>query len=199
MKTIKGIIFGFVMLLAFTTKAQVSVNVNVGSPPMWGPVGYTEVQYYYLPDVEAYYDVQTSMFIYYGGGAWIRRAHLPTRYQYYDLYNGYKVVLTDYRGNEPYIHFKNHKVKYYKGYKGGNQKTIGEKPGKGNNKSNGPSNNGGNKKAQHINDNGGGQNKGGNISHSNEKKSGGNFKGGSNGGGKSNHGGGGHGGGGKKK
>ncbi len=169
-------------------KAQVSVNVNIGSPPLWGPVGYTEVQYYYLPDVEAYYDVQTSMFIYYGGGVWIRRAYLPTRYRYYDLYSGYKVVLTDYRGNEPYIHFKNHKVKYYKGYKDGNQKTIGEKPGKGNNKSISPSNNGGQKKSSPGKTNSGGQKKD-NGSYNNEKK----------GGGKSNQKGGGHGGGGKKK
>lgn len=179
MKTVKGILSGLVMLLAFTAKAQVSVNVNIGSPPLWGPVGYTEVQYYYLPDVEAYYDVQSSMFIYYGGGSWIRRASLPTRYRYYDLYSGYKVVLTDYRGNAPYAHFKNHKVKYYKGYKGKPQKTIGNKPGKGNNKSNGPSNGGGQKK--------------GNSGSYKEKKSGGNFNGGSKGGGKN------KGGGGKKK
>lgn len=189
MKKVKGILTGLILFLAFTLKAQVSVSVNVGSPPLWGPVGYTEVQYYYLPDVEAYYDVQTSMFIYYGGGAWIRRAYLPTRYKYYDLYNGYKVVLTDYRGNEPYVHFKNHKVKYYKGYKGGKQKTIGEKPGKGNNKQNSPYNSGGNKKSNQNNDNSGGHKKG---------NSGGNTNGSSNGGGKSKQGGG-HGGGGKKK
>lgn len=197
MKTIKGIITGLVVIFALTTKAQVSVNVNIGSPPLWGPVGYTEVQYYYLPDVEAYYDVQTSMFIYYGGGVWIRRAYLPTRYRYYDLYSGYKVVLTDYHGNEPYIHFKNHKVKYYKGYKGGAQKTIGEKPGKGNNKSSSPSNSNGNKKASQVNDNGGEQKKGNGGSYSNERKSGSNSNSGSKGGGKNNHGGGGHGG--KKK
>src|ERR1043165_9793394 len=103
MKTFKGIIIGMIMLFMITAKAQVSVNVNIGSPPLWGPVGYSEVQYYYLPDVEAYYDVQTEMFIYYGGGAWIRRSYLPTRYRYYDLYSGYKVVLTDYHGNEPYV------------------------------------------------------------------------------------------------
>jgi len=191
MKTVKGIIIGLVMLIAFTTKAQVSVNVSIGSPPLWGPVGYTEVQYYYLPDVEAYYDVQTAMFIYYGSGVWIRRAYLPSRYRHYDLYGGYKVVLTDYRGNEPYIHFKNHKVKYYKGYKGGNQKTIGEKPGKGNNKSNGPSNNGSAKKSHRVNNNGGGQKKGNNVSHSNGKNNGGTSNGGSKSGGKNNNGGGG--------
>ncbi|MBP7809200.1 MAG: hypothetical protein KA163_07910 [Bacteroidia bacterium] len=198
MKKIKGLVIVLFMLFLSTTNAQVSVNVNIGSPPLWGPVGYTEVQYYYLPDVEAYYDVHTSMFIYYGGGVWIRRAYLPTRYRYYDLYSGYKVVLTDYRGNEPYIHFKNHKVKYYKGYKGGNQKTIGEKPGKGNNKASSPSNNGGNKKSHQVNGNDGGQKKGNGGSYSNDKKSGGNSNGGSKGGGKNNQGGG-HGGGGKKK
>ena len=111
MKNIKGIVIVVFMLFLSTTNAQVSVNVNIGSPPLWGPVGYTEVQYYYLPDVEAYYDVQTAMFIYYGGGVWIHRAYLPTRYRYYDLYSGYKVVLTDYHGHEPYTHFHNHKSK----------------------------------------------------------------------------------------
>jgi hypothetical protein len=184
-KTQKMKILKLIMIVVFLSgalKSQVSVNVTVGSPPLWGPVGYPEVQYYYLPDVEAYYDVQTSMFIYYDGGVWIRRSVLSSRYRYYDLYNGYKVVLTDYRGNEPYIYFKDHKVKYSKGYKGGPQKTIGEKPGKGNNKSNGPFNNGGNKKSHQTNGNGN------NVSNGSEK----------NGGGKNNQGGGGHRGGGKK-
>jgi uncharacterized membrane protein YgcG len=185
MKTIKGIIIALVMFIAFTTKAQVSVSVNVGSPPLWGPVGYTEVQYYYLPDVEAYYDVQTEMFIYYGGGVWIRRAYLPTRYRYYDLYSGYKVVLTDYHGDEPYVHFKDHKIKYYKGYKGGEQKTIGEKPGKGNNKFNGShDNNSVVKKPDQNNNTGSGQKENGKT-YNNERKGngGGNSNGHQNGGG----------------
>jgi hypothetical protein len=111
-------------------QAQVTINVNVGSPPLWGPVGYTDVRYYYLPDVEAYYDIQSSMFIYYGNGRWIRKSHLPYQYRSYDLYHGYKVVLTDFHGNDPYSHFKEHRVKYVKGYRGQEQKTIGERPGK---------------------------------------------------------------------
>jgi len=121
-----------VLFLSGAMQAQVSVNISIGTPPPWGPVGYTEVRYYYLPDVEAYYDVQSSMFIYYGGGAWVRRAYLPSRYRSYDLYSGYKVVMTDYRGDTPYTHFKEHKMKYAKGYHGPAQKTYGEKPGKGN-------------------------------------------------------------------
>ena len=41
MKIIKLLTIGLVLLLSSVIKAQVSVNVNIGSPPLWGPVGYT--------------------------------------------------------------------------------------------------------------------------------------------------------------
>lgn len=149
MNHIKLIAIGILFFISCAAKAQVSVNVNIGSPPQWGPIGYAEARYYYLPDVEAYYDVQTSMFIYYGGGTWIHRTYLPTIYANYDLYDGYKVVMNDYHGNEPYYNFKEYKVKYKKGYKGASQKTIGMKPGKGNsNKNKSPQNNSNSKQKQ---------------------------------------------------
>ena len=81
MKTLKLIllVIGMLFLRSISAKAQVSVSVNIGTPPMWGPVGYTEVRYYYLPAVEAYYDVESSMFIYYNGGVWVHRTYLPGR------------------------------------------------------------------------------------------------------------------------
>jgi len=106
MKAFKIIMLLTILFFSGTTKAQVSVNINLGSPPAWGPAGYTETRYYYLPDVESYYDVQNSMFIYYYGGGWVHRAYLPTYYQTYDLYAGYKVVLVDYHGPTPYVSVK---------------------------------------------------------------------------------------------
>ena len=132
MKTLKLIFLGIVLFFASTLQAQVSVNVNIGSPPMWGPVGYSDVHYYYLPDVEAYYDVNASMFIYFEGGNWIHRSNLPGRYRNYDLYGGYKVVMNDYHGNRPYDNFREHKGKYRKGYRGPSQRSIGQRPGRGN-------------------------------------------------------------------
>jgi hypothetical protein len=132
MKTIQFIAAGILLFCAGSAQSQVSVNVNIGSPPLWGPVGYSEARYYYLPDVQAYYDVQSSMFIYYGGGRWVHRTYLPSRYRNYDLYGGYKVVMSDYHGNTPYTHFKEHKSKYGRGYHGDAQRTIGERPGRGN-------------------------------------------------------------------
>jgi hypothetical protein len=126
MKTLKLIIAGIILLAsANTMQAQVSVNVNLGSPPAWGPAGYSAVDYYYLPDVESYYDVRATQFIYFNGGKWIRSRNLPNQYRNYNLYNGYKVVLNDYHGSRPYSNFKTHKAKYYKGYKGKPQKSIG--------------------------------------------------------------------------
>jgi len=125
MKKLKLIAVGIVLLVSSAIHAQVSVSVNIGTPPAWGPVGYSNVDYYYLPDVQAYYDIRASQFIYFGGRTWIRSRYLPGQYRNYDLYNGYKVVLNDYHGSRPYSNFKNHKVKYYKGYHGKPQKSIG--------------------------------------------------------------------------
>ena len=170
MKAFKLVLLGAALFLMSTLQAQVSVSINIGSPPAWGPVGYSDVRYYYLPDVEAYYDVQTAMFIYYGSGAWIHRTYLPSRYRHYDLYHGYKVVMHDYHGNTPYNHFKEHKMKYAKGYKGQQQKTIGEKPGRGN--SNQKSKGNSNKKVNQSNNNNSGSHN--NANKSNGKGGGGN-------------------------
>lgn len=152
MKAVILVIIVTVMLLSSSMQAQ--VTITIGSPPLWGPVGYTEVHYYYLPDVEAYYDVQSSMFIYYNRGVWVHRAHLPYQYRNYDLYGGYKVVMSDYHGNSPYTHFKEHKVKYSKGYRGPSQKNIGERPEQKNHRTNSFSNGSSNKRAEGHNKNG---------------------------------------------
>jgi hypothetical protein len=39
MKTIKLIAAGIILLVSNSIQAQVSVNVNIGSTPSWGPVG----------------------------------------------------------------------------------------------------------------------------------------------------------------
>lgn len=125
MKPLQLFALALLGLMYGSAQAQVSVNVNLGVQPDWGPSGYSEVNYYYLPDVYSYYDVHASQFIFFQNGNWVRARQLPGRYRNYDLYNGYKVVLNDYRGNSPYAHYHQHKVKYHKGYKGGPQKSIG--------------------------------------------------------------------------
>lgn len=132
MKTLRFLIIGMLLFFAGSVQAQISVQVNLGTPPPWGPTGYSDVRYYYLPDVEAYYDISSSRFIYFNGISWVHRSYLPARYRNYDLYSGYKVVMNDYHGNSPYTHFREHKTKYAKGYRGQPQKMYGERSDRGN-------------------------------------------------------------------
>jgi hypothetical protein len=175
MKKLKLIALGIFLFVSSLIQAQVSVNVNIGTPPAWGPVGYSNVQYYYLPDVQAYYDIRATQFIFIKNGKWFRSRYLPGNYRNYDLYNGYKVVLNDYHGSHPYYYFNTHKAKYYKGYKGNPQKTIGKNPNyKGNsgnaNYSHGNSGNSGNKQGNSNKGNGNSGNKGGNSNKGNSNK-----------------------------
>ena len=131
MRALKLIVIGLVLFFASPVQSQVSVSLHLGSPPQWGPQGYSDARYYYLPDVEAYYDIQRSVFIYNSGGVWVHRAYLPSRYRDYDLYGGYKVVMSDYRGNTPYTHFREYRSRYARGYRGHDQRNIGERPERG--------------------------------------------------------------------
>ena len=132
MRTLKLIAVGIILLASSTVEAQVSVNVNIGRPPNWGPVGYANPEFYYLPEIEAYYDVQATQFIYFGSGRWIRSRYLPNAYRGYDLNRGHVVVLSDYHGNRPYTYFHNHKVKYNKGFRGRDQRNFAYYDNRGN-------------------------------------------------------------------
>jgi hypothetical protein len=45
MKTLKP--FGIILLVSSSIQAQVSVNLNIGTAPAWGPSGYAAAEYYY--------------------------------------------------------------------------------------------------------------------------------------------------------
>jgi len=111
----------FLSALSFqAAKAQVSFSINIGSQPEWGPVGYDHADYYYMPDIDAYYDIPAHQYVYYDNNAWIRRASLPSRYSNYDVYNGYKVVVNE---RTPWVHNNVIRAKYA-GYRGRTSQTI---------------------------------------------------------------------------
>lgn len=72
---------------------KINFNLNIGSQPDWGPTGYDHVEYYYMPDIDAYYYVPGHQYVYLQNNAWIRSTTLPARYHNYDVYKGYKVVV----------------------------------------------------------------------------------------------------------
>jgi hypothetical protein len=107
----------FGMAISQQAQSQININVNLGQQPAWGPVGYDRVDYYYLPDIDSYYDVPQRKFIYLDGNRWVTANTLPARYGSYNLYNGYKVVINEPR---PFERADVYRVKYarYKGNKG---------------------------------------------------------------------------------
>jgi hypothetical protein len=102
------IMSGFLFQQA-TAQVKVSLNVNLGQQPVWGPTGYDHADYYYLPDIDSYYDVNRRQFIYNSGNRWVYAGQLPPRYRNYDLYNSYKVVVNEPR---PYLHDDVYRNKY---------------------------------------------------------------------------------------
>lgn len=92
-----------------TANAQVHISVNIGAQPLWGPVGYDQVQYYYIPDAGCYYDVSRNVFVYQQGGAWITGPNLPPRYGHVDLYRVHKVVINS---PSPWMHDRDYRARY---------------------------------------------------------------------------------------
>ena len=105
------LVFIVAVFLSSTADAQLRINLsfNVDRQPVWGPTGYDHVEYYYLPDIDAYYNVPQRRFYTHEGGRWIGRSSLPSRYRNFDLYNSYKVVVNE---PAPYRNNKTHREQY---------------------------------------------------------------------------------------
>lgn len=118
--------------------SNVKVQAAAASTPVWAKAAPANVNYYYLPDINTYYDAPSKVYIYQRDGKWVRTSTLPARYRNYNLASGQTVYLTDYRGNTPYTLYKVHKVKYKgRGWKENghdNGKHKGHHKGKGHNK-----------------------------------------------------------------
>jgi len=88
---------------------HISLGLNIGSQPGWGPTGYDHAEYYYMPDIGVYYDVPHQQFVYPNGGTWVRATTLPPRYGNFDLYSGYKVVINE---PTPYLRDNVYRTRY---------------------------------------------------------------------------------------
>jgi hypothetical protein len=114
MRYIYVLIAVFMITGALQAQLSIGVGFNLDRQPVWGPTGYDHVEYYYLPDIDAYYNVPQHRFYYNEGGRWVGRSQLPRRYHDFDLYNSYKVVVND---REPYRNHEKYRSQYasYKG------------------------------------------------------------------------------------
>ena len=83
--------------------------------PQWGPSYYDGTRYYYLPDIETYYDIYNREFIYLNRAQWIYSPYLPSIYPDFNLNNSF-IVIVNSNMYQPWMHhqyYVSHFPRYY--------------------------------------------------------------------------------------
>ncbi|MBS1929539.1 MAG: hypothetical protein JST72_00455 [Bacteroidetes bacterium] len=120
MTLFKKILIGLAILLSVYglsgcgPGAYVTGDVQYTNPP-WAPMYYPGVRYYYLPDIEAYYDLSDQDFVYLDNEQWLFSPTLPPIYSNYILDNCFVVAL-NVRVYRPWMHhqyYVSHYPRYY--------------------------------------------------------------------------------------
>jgi hypothetical protein len=104
-------IFSGCDLYTYSTSADQTRYDN----PRWAPPYYSGARYYYLPDIESYYDLSAREFIFLNNGHWNYSPEFPTIYGSFDLNNCFSVVL-DVNVYQPWMHhhyYVSHYPRYY--------------------------------------------------------------------------------------
>ncbi|RZL12625.1 MAG: hypothetical protein EOO62_10525, partial [Hymenobacter sp.] len=87
-------------------QAQVSVGVNIGLPP-WGPSVPQGTQYYYIPEIDGYYDIYNGTYIVFDGGQWISVPYLDGYDPYY-----FHPQPVNYVGAQPWLYIGTYRQRY---------------------------------------------------------------------------------------
>lgn len=119
---LSAILFG--SLVYSSAQAQVSVHIGfniparrvyVPAPPPQPVMVYDNDEfddsddYYYLPEVEAYYSIPRHCYYYQDGGRWISAAYLPGAYRNYDWRGAQRYEI---RGRRPYMHHDQYRTRW---------------------------------------------------------------------------------------
>ena len=70
------------------------------------------IRYYYYPNLQAYFDTQSNLYIFRLNRQWISAESLPENYGGYSLYNDHRVKIDDYFGDDITELLAIHKVLY---------------------------------------------------------------------------------------
>ena len=102
-KTALAALIGLLVLSnAPAARAQVRVGVQLGAPG-WGPQVGPNMQYYYLPELNAYYDLYNRAYLFFDGYNWVSSYALPPAYAGLDPYQFHPVPLP-YVGPQPWLY-----------------------------------------------------------------------------------------------
>lgn len=101
----KKIVITFALLFFLFTSSSNGQNSIINIPTSTGnsilkivPT----VKFFFYPNLDAYFNVETKLYLFKLNGAWILNSVMPTAFRGYSIYNNYKVEITDYHNDKPY-------------------------------------------------------------------------------------------------
>lgn len=103
-----GLIAGGAAVNHVSAQIRFSVNARIGLPA-WIAGGNAAADYYYIPEIDAYYNVPMQQFVYLNNGAWVFSASLPGIYAGFDLFHSHHIPVY---GDRPYLHADFYRQQY---------------------------------------------------------------------------------------
>jgi len=112
--------FGLAILLVISVNGFTGCGLtfpltNNYTDPAWAPPHHPGARYYYIPDIEIYYDLSDHNFAYLNNGLWIFTPQFPSIYAGFDLFNAFIITL-DVSVYEPWRYhqyYVSHYPRYY--------------------------------------------------------------------------------------
>lgn len=71
-----------------------------------------EAKFYFYPNLDAYFNTETNLYIYKLDGQWVSNPEIPNAYRGYSIYNNYKVAIKDYHDEKPFEKLDEHKKQF---------------------------------------------------------------------------------------
>ncbi len=102
----------FVCALSYSTSySQIASNQLLATKTNEISVD-ASIRYYYYPNLQAYYDSQSNLFLFRLNKQWVTAESFPENYGGYSLYNKQRVKITDYDGEDITDFLPVHKVMF---------------------------------------------------------------------------------------
>jgi hypothetical protein len=112
MNKITHLALGFVLLSAQQLTSQILLESGSIDTKEIFTDHSSEIRYYYYPNLQAYFDIQTQLYIVKQNGSWSTSKTIDVNSRGYCLRNGFHVPLKGFVADEPYLNIKQHKLSF---------------------------------------------------------------------------------------
>jgi len=116
MKSQNYFITGLLLIVCNLSMAQTARSADVQEAIIDDELPVVGMRYYYYPNLDAYFDTHTNLYILKENGQWMRSKEMASGYRGYSLFNSIRVEITDYNGDEPFTKLKEHQEQFPKKY-----------------------------------------------------------------------------------